>query len=300
VKKVLVTGGTGFIGRNALPLLVDRGYEVHATYRRAAGETGCHVKWHRADLLDQAEAKRLVEAVQPSHLLHFAWYAEPGSFWTSPENVPWVEASLRLLRMFAAAGGQRATMSGSCAEYDWAAGLLSEAATPLRPATFYGRCKRAVESVASGLAAEQGFSFAWGRIFFVYGPGEHPDRLVPQIARALVRGEAAETSEGSQRRDFLHSADVAGAFVALLDSDVEGAVNIASGTAVPVREIVTLIAQAAGREDLVRWGALPQRPGDPPVIEADVARLRDQVGWRPAIPLEEGISQAVEWWTANA
>jgi nucleoside-diphosphate-sugar epimerase len=289
VKRVLVTGATGFIGRHAAPLLAERGYDVHAV---GSGD---------ADLLDPAAAAWLVKRVQPSHLLHFAWYAVPGKFWTAPENAAWVEASLRLLRAFADAGGERATMSGSCAEYDWSGnGVLSEQDTALRPATYYGACKHELASASKELAAERGLGFAWGRIFFAYGPHEQPGRLVSQVAAALVKGEPAPTSEGTQRRDFLHARDVAAAFVALLDSDVEGAVNIGSGEAVPVREVVELIADAAGRPDLVRFGEVPERPGDPAVIEADVGRLRDEVGWRPSVPLQQGIRETVEWWKANA
>jgi nucleoside-diphosphate-sugar epimerase len=289
VKRVLVTGATGFIGRHAVPLLAERGYEVHAVGSKDA------------DLLDPAAADALVNRVQPSHLLHFAWYAVPGKFWTAPENAAWVEASMRLLRAFASAGGERATMSGSCAEYEWSGtGVLSERDTPLRPATYYGACKQALASAGGRLAAEQGLGFAWGRIFFVYGPYEQPGRLVSQVAEALVKGEPAPTSEGTQRRDFLHARDVAAAFVALLDSDVEGPVNIGSGEAVAIRDLVALIGEAAGRPALARFGEIPQRPGDPPLIEADVGRLRDEVGWRPAVSLEEGIRETVEWWKANA
>jgi nucleoside-diphosphate-sugar epimerase len=192
-------------------------------------------------------------------------------------------------------------MSGSCAEYDWSGtGVLSEKDTPLRPATYYGKCKHALASVGEGLAAERGLGFSWGRIFFVYGPYEQPGRLVSEVAESLVKGEPAPTSDGAQRRDFLHARDVASAFVALLDSDVEGPVNIGSGDAVPVREVVSLIGEAAGRAELVRFGEIPQRAGDPPLIEADVARLRDEVGWRPGIPLRDGIRETVEWWKASA
>jgi nucleoside-diphosphate-sugar epimerase len=288
VKRVLVTGATGFVGRHALPLLAERGYEVHAVGSRDA------------DLLDPSAVESLVAEVQPSHLLHFAWYAVPGKFWTAPENAAWVESSIHLLRTFADSGGEHATMSGSCAEYDWTgAGALSERDTPVRPATYYGHCKAALASVGEGLATERGFGFAWGRIFFVYGPHEQPGRLVSQVTEALVRGEEAPTSEGTQRRDFLHVRDVAAAFVALLDSGVSGAVNIGSGDAVPVRDVVAEIANAAGRPELVRWGEVRTRPGDPPVIEADVARLRDEVGWRPSLTLEEGIRETVEWWKAS-
>jgi nucleoside-diphosphate-sugar epimerase len=298
VKRVLVTGATGFVGRHAIRLLEARGYEVHATFHRQRGDL--EVDGIGVDLLDPRDIDWVFESVQPSHLLHFAWYAVPGKFWTAPENAAWVEASIRLLRGFTDHGGVRAVMTGSCAEYDWTGtGVLSERDTPLRPATYYGQCKAALASVGEGLAAERGFDFAWGRIFFAYGPHEQPGRLVSQVAEALVKGEPAPTSEGTQRRDFMHARDVADAFVALLDSGVTGPVNIGSGAAVPVRDLVSLIAEAAGRPDLVRFGEVPQRPGDPPLIEADVTRLRDEVGWRPVITLETGIRETVEWWKAN-
>jgi nucleoside-diphosphate-sugar epimerase len=68
---------------------------------------------------------------------------------------------------------------------------------------------------------------------------------------------------------------------------------------VPVRDVVTLIGEAAHRPELVRFGEVPQRSGDPPLIEADVRRLRDEVGWRPHVPLADGIRETVEWWKAN-
>jgi nucleoside-diphosphate-sugar epimerase len=303
VKRVLVTGGTGFVGAHSLPLLVERGYEVHASHLREPDRRSSGVRWHRADLLDENETAALVEAVAPTHLLHFAWYAEPGEFWHSEQNLCWVEAGLRLLRAFRASGGERAVLAGSCAEYDWSAvgadGVCSEDATPLRPATLYGTSKLALGAIGSRWAAGGGPSLAHGRIFFVYGPAEDPRRLVSSVARALTRGEPAPCSEGGQRRDFLHTNDVAGAFVALLDSDVTGAVNIGSGTATAIRDVVSIVAAAAGRPELVRFGELASRPDEAPALVADVHRLRDEVGWSPTLSLEQGIREVVEWWEAN-
>jgi nucleoside-diphosphate-sugar epimerase len=299
--RVLVTGGHGFIGSQALPALLERGHEVHATYR-SEPRSMPGLTWHRADLLDPAQTEALVHETRASHLLHFAWYAKHPDFWSSVENMPWVEATLRLVRHFAAAGGRRATLAGSCAEYDWSRltnGVCSERGTPLVPTTFYGKCKHATRLVAEGLAAASDLSLAWGRVFFVYGPGEQPGRLVASVARSLLAGEPTPTSEGSQARDFLHTADVGSAFAALLDSDVEGPVNIGSGEATPVGRVVELIAQAAGTPDLVRLGALETRPGDPPVLVADVSRLREEVGWVPRRSLERGIRETVEWWRQN-
>ncbi|MBA2517776.1 MAG: NAD(P)-dependent oxidoreductase [Solirubrobacterales bacterium] len=297
MRRVLVTGASGFIGRRALAPLLEYGFEVHAVGRRRAAEAPAEVKWHVADLLDPEGRRDLVERVGATDLLHLAWYAEPGRYWTSTENVRWVGATGELLTEFAARGGGRAVLAGTCAEYDWAvSGPYAEATSPLRPATLYGACKDATRRVAVALGAQLGLSVAWGRIFFLYGPGEHPDRLVASVARALVAGERAPTSEGSQRRDFLHVADVAGAFAGLVASDVAGSVNVASGTEVPVRRLVELVAEAAGRPDLLDVGALPSRPDEPPDIAADVTRLSEEVGFVPDFGLEDGLAATLEWW----
>jgi hypothetical protein len=203
MKKVLVTGATGFVGSKALPLLANRFDEVHAVSRRAEGEAG-GVRWRRADLLDERESAALIETVRPTHLLHLAWFVEPGTFWTSDENSRWVEASTALARRFADCGGQRLVAAGTCAEYDWmAGGVCSERRTPLAPSSAYGAAKHALHAELEQIAGKGGLAVGWGRIFFLFGPGEHPDRLVSSVIRRLLSGERAPTTEGSQVRDFL-------------------------------------------------------------------------------------------------
>jgi nucleoside-diphosphate-sugar epimerase len=255
-----------------------------------------------ADLLDARACVELVERVRPSHLLHLAWYAEPGALWASPANVAWLQAGLELVQLFAAAGGQRFVGAGTCAEYDWSgSGICREAETPLAPRTLYGECKRSLHGVTERLYAEPGMpSIAWGRIFFLYGPHEHPQRLVPSVARALLEGREAPCTDGRQHRDFMHCSDVAEAFAALVDGEVEGAVNIASGDAVTVAEVVSVIGEACGRPELVRLGALPQRPDDPAALVADTVRLREEVGFTADRSLREGIFDTVAWWREQA
>ena len=299
MSRVLVTGASGFVGRRALAPLAQRGFEVHAVGRGASAPDGTPeaVVWHGADLLDGAARRALVERVGASHLLHLAWYAEPGAFWSARENAPWVAATIGLVDEFAAAGGVRATLAGTCAEYDWSAPQPLAEDAPLAPATYYGACKDATRRVAEGLAQVAGLSLAWGRIFFLYGPREDERRLVASVARALAAGERAATSAGLQRRDFLHVDDVAAAFAAIVASGVTGAVNVASGEAVTVRSIAELLALACDRPDLLDVGALPDRPGDPPEIVADVARLRDEVGFAPAWSLADGLADTAGWWS---
>ena len=296
MNRVLVTGAGGFIGRRSLAPLAGKGLDVHAVTRGPVPPSGTGVTWHRADLLDDGQRCTLVRSLEPSHLLHLAWFADPGVFWSAPENASWVAGTIRLLEEFAAAGGKRAILAGSCAEYDWScSGPLSEEA-PLRPATFYGACKDATRRVAEGLAEVAGLSLAWGRVFFVYGPGEDRRRLVAATARALLAGERAPTTEGSQQRDLMHVDDVAAAFVALLMSHVVGPVNLGTGEAVPIRSVVEQIAAASGRPDLLDVGALPSRPGEPKTLVAEVTRLREEVGFLPNITLADGIETTVAWW----
>jgi nucleoside-diphosphate-sugar epimerase len=296
VSRVLVTGATGFIGRHALGPLLEAGHEVHAVSTRPApDEAPAAVTWHRSDLL--ADPTAVVARVAPDRLLHLAWYAEHGRYWAAVENIRWVEATLALVRSFAAAGGTRAVLAGTCAEYEWGlGGRCIEDRTPLRPATLYGSAKHATREVVEAAAGPLGIAAAWGRIFFLYGPGEDPRRLVASVARALVSGERAPTSAGTQRRDFLHVADLGAAFAALVDSDVVGAVNVASGESRTLREVIEAIGREAGRPELLDIGALPSPAGDPAELVADVTRLRDEVGFRPRIQLAEGLADTVAWW----
>jgi nucleoside-diphosphate-sugar epimerase len=271
---------------------------VHGLSRRPIADGAC--TWATADLLDGDAVRRVVERVRPTHLLHLAWETEHGRYWTDPSNVRWVEASLALWRHFAEAGGRRAVGAGTCAEYAWddalRAGRPLPEDAPRAPRQLYGLAKGAAFDLLGAYSRAVGLGFAWGRLFFPYGPGERRLTLIPSVIRALRAGQPARCTHGRQQRDFVHVRDAAGAFAALVDSDVTGPVNVATGTATSVAGVVTALGALLGRPDLIRLGALEERPDEPAWLVADVGRLRSEVAFVPRIELADGLRETVESW----
>jgi nucleoside-diphosphate-sugar epimerase len=300
MKRVLVTGASGFVGRQTLNELIVRDFEVHAVARSGLAEASrSAVHYHACDLLDSKATRDLLRELKPTHLLHLAWYAKPGLFWASLENLRWVAASLDLYLAFADVGGTRAVMAGTCAEYDWGYALLDERETPLAPRTLYGQCKRVLHALLEEAGRQTAVSLAWGRIFFVYGPHEPRGRLVSDVTTALLEGREAQCSSGTQERDYMHVHDVGRAFVALVDSDITGPVNIASGDCVAVRSIISTLGSLTGGAALIRFGARPQ-PDDPPRLAASIGILKDRLGFRPVFDLAGGLADTVRWWRTES
>lgn len=295
MKRVLLTGASGFIGRHCLRPLVARGFEVHAVSRGAQSGDDSGAHWHEADLLQPGVAAELVKAVAPTHLLHLAWFVVPGKLITAPENFDWVRASFDLVRAFADFGGKRLAVCGSGYEYDWNYGYCTEGLTPTVPDTIYGGCKHALHEMVRTFAQNRGLSLAWPRVFFLYGPHEHPQRLVSSVILSLLKDEPARCSHGRQVRDYMHAQDVADGLVAVLDSETTGAINVTSGQANTLREIVLTIGRILDRPQLIQLGALPARANDLPLVVGSNQRLQE-LGWKQQFDLEAGLAQTIDWW----
>lgn len=293
--RILVTGGTGFLGRWSVRALVEAGHDVDVCTRTRTGIEGARTL--EVDITDEAAPSQAMKWSRPDVVLHLAWYVEHGKFWHAAANFDWVAATLRLATAATEAGAKRFVGVGTCMEYDVRAGAdsLSEIGA-IGPSSLYATSKDAVRRLLEAYFAAHAVDFAWGRPFFTFGPHERPERLVPSIATNLLAGKPALISSGLQVRDFLDVENLGDALAALTVSAVTGPVNLASGEGISIGELAEMIRTAVGGRGELRFGALPDRPEEPRRLVADIARLRDEVGYRPAHSLQTQLERTIGWW----
>jgi UDP-glucuronate decarboxylase len=298
--KVLLTGATGFIGSHAARLLVRNGCAVYAVIRPGSdtwriADIAASLRTVNCDLQSAGEVDANLRTIRPDVCVHLAWGGMPGKAATGLENLDSLSASLNLVRGLAEVGCRRIVAAGTCFEYDTDEGRLSEI-SPTRPRGLYGASKLALYNVLAQLSGDFDMRCAWLRFFYLYGPFEDERRLVPSVILSLLSNRTAKVTPGEQVRDYLHVEDAAAALWAALESDLAGAINVGSGVPVTVREMVSRLGALLGRAELIEFGGLPYRDGDPMCVYADGGRLVEGTAWRPRFDLDGGLRETIEWW----
>ncbi len=300
--RLLVTGATGFVGSSVVGAALDRGHEVVAVIRsraRAAtlgGSPGLSLV--EADLADGEAMRRAAAGASADVALHLAWTIGPDYF-DSPASLACVEGSLALLRGLIDAGCPRVVFVGTHLELTPTDRDMDES-RPAAPRGLYAVCKDALHRIAEARLASTDTSFAWARLFNLYGPGQAEWAFVPSVVRHLLAGERCPLTHGAQQRGFLHVRDAADALLALAESTVRGVVHVGSDEVVTVRALAERIGAGVARPDLLAFGALEPSPGDAPRVVASTARLRSDVGFRPRVRLDDGLHETIEWWRGRS
>ena len=266
----LLTGGTGFVGRQVLRALGEKGVLVRAVVREGKREEIASLRTIEsvvttADLFAEtadwwADVCKGIDTV-----VHVAWYAEPGKYLQSAKNLNCLMGTLELAKGAAQSGVKRFIGIGTCFEYDLAAGMLS-VETALRPLTPYAGAKAAVFMALSQWLPTQGVEFAWCRLFYLFGEGEDERRLVPYLRARLAAGEPVELTSGTQIRDFLDVREAGRLIAQTALSDAQGPVNICSGIPITVRQIAERVAAEYRRVDLLKFGVRADNLVDPPQV----------------------------------
>lgn len=276
-KKVILTGATGLIGKEALPYLEAEGFEVLALSSKIC------------NLFKKEEIEKVFAEFQPEYLLNFAWCAT-GDYLTSDLNYKFVDAGMNMLEAFKKYGGRHAVFAGTCFEYDFKPAPLKED-DPLNPQTVYAQCKVDLYKKAAEFCKNNNITFGWGRIFYVYGKNEHEKRLTPYIINNLKNNQPVEIKCGQLVKDYMYTKDIARAFVKILTSETEGTVNICTGRGISLADYGMAIARKLGKTAYLT--VKNKQTSQPPSIIGDNSRL-NALGFTPAYNLEQALEEILK------
>ena len=286
--KILVTGGSGFIGRHLCSRLVRDGHQVHITSRRPAPAEFKGPTWHQADLSDLAAARQVLARVEPEIVFHLAGTvgASPDLSLVLPTFQSLLASTVNLLLAAKEIGCQRIVLSGSLTEPD--------GATPQSP---YAAAKWAAAGYGRMFHSLYETPVVVLRPFMTYGPGQAPTKLVPSVTLSLLRREPPRLSSGRYSSDWVYIADVIEGFVAAATTPgIEGkTIDLGTGRLVPMTDIVNRLITIVGGGVRPEFGALPDRPNEN-LITADTSEAAKNLGWRSTTPLDAGLRKTVNWY----
>lgn len=270
MKRVLITGANGFVGRQIVQSLDVEGIDLIPAVREGKENTVSKFKNVKKiitskDLFAEDESWWEEQCKDVDIIIHTAWYVETGKYQDSSKNIDCLIGSLKLARGAAKAGVSRFLGLGTCAEYDQSQGILT-IDTPLKPLTIYAAAKASLFTTLSQWLPRENVSFAWIRLFYLYGEGENKKRLVPYVRSQILQGEFADLTSGKQVRDFMDVTEAGKKIAEISLAKQIGPINLCSGIPITVRQLVEKIADEYGRKDLLRFGIREDNLFDPPSV----------------------------------
>lgn len=278
--KFLVTGATGFIGNHLIPILLERGHQVIATGRDQSKAVSSswysQVKFIVCDLTELQKEVPVFEFFQrPDVLIHLAWDGLPHftDLIHIDQNLP---VHYNFLKAFINSGGKHVLVVGTCLEYGMISGCLQEDML-VNPSTSYAIAKNSLRQFLEVLSNKQStFVFQWVRLFYMYGKGQHPRSVIPQLEEAILRGDKSfNMSGGEQLRDYLPVTKVAQYLVKIAEQDlVVGVINCCSGQPIAIKTLVKKYAESLGSNIELNLGYYPYTDYEPMVFWGDNQKLK--------------------------
>jgi nucleoside-diphosphate-sugar epimerase len=298
--RALVTGAAGFVAANLVRRLLADGHDVHAVVRPGSDRWRlsevADVRVAEADLRDAGAVAAAVAGARPEAVFHlgtrgaYSWQADAREILETN-----VLGTANVLDACARIGVGGVVNTGSSSEY----GLKDHAPAEteaLEPTSVYGVAKAASTLLCTSVAREQGLPVTTLRLYSVYGPWEEPGRFVPALAEAALRGTLPVLASPRVARDFVWVGDVVDAYLLAASAPGAGAVyNVGSGRQTTLSEAVDAARRVLGVSEEPSWGSMPDRSWDTDVWVADVSKIERELGWRPAVAFDEGLSRTAAW-----
>ena len=306
-KRVLITGGAGFIGSHVVDALIARGHEVAVLDDLSTGDranVNSAAAFYQASITDAQALKRVFQSVSPHWVSHHA--AQISITRSTADPVADAEinvlGSLALLEACRSHGVEHVTFASTGgALYGEPDEVLCDESHPVRPLAPYGAAKHAVETYLGVYGSVWGVKSVALRYASVYGPRQSPEGEAGVIAifagRMLAGQEPTIYGSGDQERDFVYVSDVAEANLLAMEQGLEGAFNVGTGVATSVNRIAAALKAYCAYDGAV--ANAPERPGEVQRIALDARLFQQQTGWRPAVALDDGLQRTVAHFQAT-
>ena len=305
-RKILLTGGTGFLGHHVVSALLKKKAEVtlliqprEKTWRL----DGMQSKFNmiKASLTDREGTKKAVQAVQPEVIIHFAGWMERRRDLSILDDmyVHHVSSTMNLILAADPEVTKLILNTGTSEEYGEQVDPFIET-LPIDPVSPYSASKGAATVMATYLSKAIGLPVVTMRPFITYGPGQVYDTLIPFLIKGVLQKKTVELTEGLQYRDFIFVDDLVSCYLAVIEKaesiKCPQVFNVGTGQKTRVRDVIETIANLTNGQDYLKIGARPMRPGEPESMVADVQKAREFLGWAPKVSLSEGLGKTIAWW----
>ncbi len=305
-RRVLVTGGGGFIGSHLTQTLVDIGADTHvltstvsSVYPHRLRGLRSAVTTHEGNFIDSTAMKAIVADARPEIIFHLGAYTHVGKSWQRIDECVQanIQGTVNLLQALDGTGYERFVNTGTSEIYGNIDVPFQEDKCP-NPVSPYAVSKYSAEMYCRlGIESKQ-WPVVRVRPFNAYGPSQTPDRIIPEIIVRALRGDELKMTSGTQTREFNYVTDlVEGFLLAAVVPDIEGGLfNIGGGEEVSIADLATTILDLMGNPIEAQLGALPDRPIEIWRMYCDSTRARDVLGWQPRHDLRAGLAKTIEWY----
>lgn len=298
MKRILLTGGCGFIGAHLARRLLAEGHELHLIVRldhptwRVDGIRD-RVVLHDCDLTDLAAVRRAVAQARPEWIFHLAAHGAY-SWQTDWQQITGanVTGTMNLVHAAAEAGFEALVNAGTSSEYGYKDHAPAETEW-VEPNSHYAVTKAAATLFCRFMAQQQKLPITTLRLYSAYGAWEDPNRLMPTLLTHGRKGALPPLVAPETARDYVYVDDVTEAFLlaaGAIGRHPPGAVyNVGTGVQTTLREVVDVARRILAIPAEPQWGSMPRRPWDASCWVADNRRIREELGWAPRFTLEQGL-----------
>ena len=274
MKKVIVTGINGLIGQYIAEPLKDLGFEVYGIGTKYI--KNAEFNYIKIDINNANKLRKIFNEIKAQYLIHLAWDTNKG-YLESDDNFDLVASSINMLKYFRENGGKKALFTGTCFEYKFKDFPIKEE-DELEPNTIYAKCKNYLREISELYCQKYNMEFCWGRIFYTYGANEHPNRLFPYIINSLNNGKKVSINHSQLKRDYIFAGDIAKAITLIMNSNINGAVNLCSGKAITLENIALTIAEKLNKLELLDLKKLETK--EPDIIAGDNSKLTEEIKFK--------------------